>query len=272
MAPPTSRTPLRRVSQSSLRDLHRSSLSHSHPAPATALDFLAPVLSDLADEADSLQHNLEQLNGLYDALGTFNEAFASYLYALRMNAFCVEWRQAPTEDSFGRAKQAAAQAATLLARQTKRSSSPSPESLQGGSDKTRTTADIGNTTYATIAGSPSASEIKTGIAKPGLKKRPLMKKMSAGEKKKREADIEKIVTVMPIEYRGNDPDTRRLMEGVIGKLLDAPGGLKIGELVKPPLLTQARVNKCLIALVSKKVIKKASQNGVTMYTFLGVPP
>ncbi|KZT51009.1 hypothetical protein CALCODRAFT_477648 [Calocera cornea HHB12733] len=269
MAPPTSRTPLRRISQSSLRDLHRSSLSHSHPAPTTALDFLAPVLSDLADEADSLQHNLDQLNGLYNALGTFNEAFASYLYALRMNAFCVEWQQAPTEDSFGRAKEAAVNAAALLAQQTKRPLSVSPEP---GSDKTRTSANVGDTTYATTAGSPDVSGVKTGIPKPGLKKKAPVKKMTPVEKKKRDADIEKIVAVMPIEYRGNDPDTRRLMEGVINKLMDTPNGLKMLEFVKPPLLTQARVNKCLIALVSKKVVKKASQNGITMYTFAGVPP
>ncbi|EJU03341.1 hypothetical protein DACRYDRAFT_115523 [Dacryopinax primogenitus] len=272
MAPPTSRTPLRRVSQSSLRDLHRSSLSQAHPAPTTALDFLAPVLSDLTDEADALQHNLEQLNGLYDALGTFNEAFASYLYALRMNAFCVEWQQAPSEDSFVRAKEAATRAAAALARQAHHPSSPTKDPPHGLSDKTRTTADNGNTTYATTVGSPNVSEVKIGIPKPGLKKRAPAKKMSPAEKKKRDADIEKIVVVMPIEYRGNDPDTRKLMEGVINKLMDAPNGLKIAELVKAPDLTQARVNKCLIALVSKKIVRKTSQNGAAMYIFTGVPP
>jgi DASH complex subunit DAM1 len=47
---------------------------------------------DLADEAAALHANLE-LNNMCDALDTFNEAFASYLYAMRMNAFCVEWHQ-----------------------------------------------------------------------------------------------------------------------------------------------------------------------------------
>jgi DASH complex subunit DAM1 len=28
---------------------------------------------------------------LHDALGTFNESFAAYMYAMKMNAFCVEW-------------------------------------------------------------------------------------------------------------------------------------------------------------------------------------
>jgi hypothetical protein len=48
---------------------------------------------DLADEAAALHANLEGLNKMCDALDTFNEAFASYLYAMRMNAFCVEWHQ-----------------------------------------------------------------------------------------------------------------------------------------------------------------------------------
>jgi hypothetical protein len=35
--------------------------------------------------------NVDKLNEMHDALGTFNEAFAGYMYALKMNAFCVEW-------------------------------------------------------------------------------------------------------------------------------------------------------------------------------------
>jgi DASH complex subunit DAM1 len=48
---------------------------------------------ELTDEAATLASNTQQLNELHDALGTFNESFAGYLYALKMNAFCVEWKQ-----------------------------------------------------------------------------------------------------------------------------------------------------------------------------------
>ena len=48
---------------------------------------------DLSDEAASLASNVQAMNRLHDSLGTFNEAFAGYLYALRMNAFCVEWTE-----------------------------------------------------------------------------------------------------------------------------------------------------------------------------------
>jgi DASH complex subunit DAM1 len=48
---------------------------------------------DLSDEAAALASHVQAMNRLHDSLGTFNEAFAGYLYALRMNAFCVEWTE-----------------------------------------------------------------------------------------------------------------------------------------------------------------------------------
>ena len=48
-------------------------------------------MTDLADEAATLAINVDKLNAMHDALGTFNEAFAGYMYALKMNAFCVSW-------------------------------------------------------------------------------------------------------------------------------------------------------------------------------------
>lgn len=46
---------------------------------------------ELTDEAAMLASNVQNMSRLHDALGIFNESFAGYLYALRMNAFCVEW-------------------------------------------------------------------------------------------------------------------------------------------------------------------------------------
>lgn len=95
------RTPLRRISHGSLSNLARSA---NQNAPGgndpTRLNFLIPAFSDLGDELASLHANLENLNHLSDVLETFNESFASYLYALKMNAFCVEWEQAPGDTSF----------------------------------------------------------------------------------------------------------------------------------------------------------------------------
>jgi DASH complex subunit DAM1 len=100
MAPAQPHHPLRRISTGSLSSLARST-DRSTFSPS-GLDFLQPALTELADEAATLAHNVQQMNELHDALGTFNESFAAYLYALKMNAFCVEWPQAPDENSFAR--------------------------------------------------------------------------------------------------------------------------------------------------------------------------
>lgn len=81
--------PLRRISSGSLSSLARS--QDRLPGSSSGLDFLQPALVDLTDEASTLATNIENMNRLHDALGVFNESFAGYLYALKMNAFCVEW-------------------------------------------------------------------------------------------------------------------------------------------------------------------------------------
>jgi len=58
----------------------------------------------LNDEASTLATNISHLTELHDALGTFNESFAGYLYALKMNAFCVEWDQVNDDQPELRAK------------------------------------------------------------------------------------------------------------------------------------------------------------------------
>ena len=92
--------PLRRISTGSLSSLARSQ-DRQH-ASAAGLDFLQIPLTDLSDEATTLAANLGKLNELHDALGTFNESFAAYLYALKMNAFCVEWPNVRLSPSIGR--------------------------------------------------------------------------------------------------------------------------------------------------------------------------
>lgn len=83
--------PLRRPSTGSLSNLARST-DRSESSPS-GLDFLQPALAELNDEASTLAGNVAHLTELHNALGTFNESFAGYLYALKMNAFCVEWGQ-----------------------------------------------------------------------------------------------------------------------------------------------------------------------------------
>jgi DASH complex subunit DAM1 len=86
--PTPHRTPLRRVSQGSLFALSRSG---AHAGAPHGLGFLEPALAELADEADALRANIDGLRALSASLDTFNEAFASWMYVMNMNALTVEW-------------------------------------------------------------------------------------------------------------------------------------------------------------------------------------
>jgi len=83
------RTPLRRVSQGSLSALARSQSNLADGS--TGLEFLAPAMGELAEEMEMIVTNLDSLNEISDSLDSFNEAFASYLYVMKMNTLCVEW-------------------------------------------------------------------------------------------------------------------------------------------------------------------------------------
>ena len=90
MPPNPPQTPLRRLSQGSLLRLSRSG---AYPDAPHGLGFLEPALAELVDEAEALQTNVEGLRGLGDALGAFNESFASWLYVMNMNALTTDWPQ-----------------------------------------------------------------------------------------------------------------------------------------------------------------------------------
>lgn len=95
--PTPHRTPLRRLSQGTLFRLSRSG---AYPDAPHGLGFLEPALSELVDEAEALQANVDGLRRLSDALETFNESFASWLYVMKMNTLTTDWPQAPTSASF----------------------------------------------------------------------------------------------------------------------------------------------------------------------------
>jgi len=42
---------------------------------------------------------------MHESLSRFSESFASFLYGLNMNAFCVDFPEAPIADSFRRTRQ-----------------------------------------------------------------------------------------------------------------------------------------------------------------------
>ncbi|KAK2803307.1 DASH complex subunit dam1 [Onygenales sp. PD_10] len=106
---PSSRptTPLRPSSRTSIRDSHGFSASWGGDGGSQpAVNALEPQFAELADSMADLEANFMHLQLMHESLSRFNESFASFLYGLNMNAFCVDFPEAPIPDSFKRAKQA----------------------------------------------------------------------------------------------------------------------------------------------------------------------
>ncbi|RAQ48072.1 DASH complex component Dam1 [Aspergillus flavus] len=109
---PSSRptTPLRPSSRSSLREAHGYGGSISNAGyTQPAINALEPQFAELADSMADLEANFMHLQLMHESLTRFSESFASFLYGLNMNAFCVDFPEAPIAESFKRAKQAEAQ-------------------------------------------------------------------------------------------------------------------------------------------------------------------
>lgn len=92
--PSRSTTPLRR---SNSRTAIRQISDEAFP-----LNTLEPAFAELSDSMGTLRANFQDLQVMHDSLSRFNENFASFLYGLNMNAFCVDFPEGPTVESFRR--------------------------------------------------------------------------------------------------------------------------------------------------------------------------
>ncbi|EJC99319.1 uncharacterized protein FOMMEDRAFT_113277 [Fomitiporia mediterranea MF3/22] len=266
--PPRPRTPLRRLSQGSLRALSRSG---SFPDAPAGLGFLEPAMAELADETEALNGNLAGLHALSNSLQAFNDSFASYLYVMEMNALTTDWPQAPTESSYelarkraeddARAAQAALRAAAEAAEAAERAAA---EEAQLANDTTVVSTSTAPGTKSKVP----QSILKNTAAQPKKKVKP---KMTPKERRERSLAIDKVVSNLPLEYRGQDPNLRRSVESVIELLMDNPGGLEMLHFVKPPEINQARANKCLLALMNRKMVSKDNSSGRILYMWHGLP-
>ena len=111
---PSSRptTPLRPSSRTSLRDsqgFHPGDGSLEFP-----LESLEPAFAELSDSMADLEANFMHLQLMHESLSRFNESFASFLYGLNMNAFCVDFPEAPIPDSFKRTRQTEEHGGTII--------------------------------------------------------------------------------------------------------------------------------------------------------------
>ncbi|KAK0649508.1 DASH complex subunit Dam1-domain-containing protein [Cercophora newfieldiana] len=95
-------TPLRPSSRSSFRDSARESVSGEATFP---LNTFEPAFAELSDAMADLEANMMHFQLMHESLARFSESFASFLYGLNMNAFCVDFPEGPIADSFRRMKQ-----------------------------------------------------------------------------------------------------------------------------------------------------------------------
>ncbi|KAF5392603.1 hypothetical protein D9757_002275 [Collybiopsis confluens] len=247
----TPHTPLRRVSQGSLLRLSRSG---AYPDAPHGLGFLEPAMSEFIDETETLLTNVEGLQCLSETLASFNESFASWLYVMNMNALTVDWPQAPHDGSFILAKRRAEQK-SMAAMEVLHAKAKAAiqASASEASVNEQTTVDT-EATFTSDAAASGKGMIRTKKVAKGKKP-----KLSAKEKKERAIELERIIAFLPLEFRGSDPNLRRNMETVIEGIWDAPNQtVKLPDLIQPPDLNQARANKCLIALVNRKIVQKES--------------
>ncbi|KAK4445045.1 DASH complex subunit Dam1 [Podospora aff. communis PSN243] len=95
-------TPLRPSSRSSFRESARESVSGEASFP---LNTFEPAFAELSDAMADLEANVMHFQLMHESLARFSESFASFLYGLNMNAFCVDFPEGPMAESFQRMKQ-----------------------------------------------------------------------------------------------------------------------------------------------------------------------
>ncbi|KAL7619958.1 DASH complex subunit dam1 [Parahypoxylon ruwenzoriense] len=95
-------TPLRPSSRSSFRESAQRSVEGGEPFP---LNTFEPAFAELSDAVADLEANMMHFQLMHESLARFSESFASFLYGLNMNAFCVDFPEGPVAESFRRAKQ-----------------------------------------------------------------------------------------------------------------------------------------------------------------------
>ncbi|EPS44607.1 hypothetical protein H072_1396 [Dactylellina haptotyla CBS 200.50] len=102
-------TPLRESSRS--RDsVNRFRSSHTVFSP---IENITPFFAELEDGLNILHDNLLQLQQIHENINKFNENFSAMMYGMEMNAFCVDFPEAPIQDSFRREEEAAREAERL---------------------------------------------------------------------------------------------------------------------------------------------------------------
>lgn len=86
-------TPLRPSSRSSFRESAKASTSGG---PSFPLNAFEPAFAELSDAMSDLEANMMHFQLMHESLARFSESFASFMYGLNMNAFCVDYPEVRT--------------------------------------------------------------------------------------------------------------------------------------------------------------------------------
>ena len=85
-----------------LRPPSRSSLHGSNPpgqagyTTANSINILEPAFAELSDSMADLEANFMHLQLMHESLSRFSDCFASFLYGLNVNAWCVDFPEVRT--------------------------------------------------------------------------------------------------------------------------------------------------------------------------------
>lgn len=84
-------TPLRPSSRSSFRESARDSVHGG--GESFPLNTFEPAFAELSDAMADLEANMMHFQLMHESLARFSESFASFMYGLNMNAFCVDFQE-----------------------------------------------------------------------------------------------------------------------------------------------------------------------------------
>ncbi|KAI8274891.1 hypothetical protein K4K60_009120 [Colletotrichum sp. SAR11_57] len=76
-----------------------------HPESSGKRSTSRTPFAELSDAMADLEANMMHFQLMHESLARFSESFASFLYGLNMNAFCVDYPEGPITESFRRARQ-----------------------------------------------------------------------------------------------------------------------------------------------------------------------
>lgn len=91
----------RRRSNSSVNSTNIPQCSTADSLPLESVLPL-PVLEELSDGMATLDANMQHLQVMHESLVSFAESFSAFLHGIKMNAWCVDFTEAPTSQSFQR--------------------------------------------------------------------------------------------------------------------------------------------------------------------------